>query len=759
MWNSTFRFGAILSSSILALAASNSALAADVEDVAYRVHIGEQADDFLGWTVAGLGDTNGDGVNDYVVSALGIGPFFEGGGYVFSGATGDLLRTLIVGDGQIALGGWSLSSAGDINNDGRDDIIMGRPFSGVDVEGYALVFSGATGQIILTIQGIQESELTGYSVAGVGDVNADGFDDVIVGSPYYRAFTGYKAGRIVVHSGADGSHLLDWFSVGGAKFGYAVTGLGDVNGDGSPDVAVGAPGIGRVYVLDARNHHAIRTLTGSVSQQFGKNMANAGDVNGDGVNDLLVGSNLIAYLYDGASGQMLRLFASGLSTAMAGAGDVNNDGFDDVILGDSWGGVSGDGRVEIRSGIDGGLLRLYTGVIAQDTIGPSVATLGDINGDGHADLLIGASRAHGDYGAAYVLQGSGNSLTMVAGANYAVYTPNPVFTIAVDLDKRNNADLVSLNGSTNLVTVQLNRGDGTFNDATLIGTGPNPTSATPIDVDRDGDKDLVVACAGENRIRFFRNDNASFVLSGSLAVGNWPSSVTSGDFNRDGFQDLAVVNRDDDTVTVFLHARKTSGGFSTRFALGVNFLAGDGPSQIIDADFNNDGFADLAVADAQSHQIAILLNKQTGRFRKPRFTAMPDEPAGLFAKDLDGDHFMDLTCVGVTNDLVMFSKGLGVGYFAPVQIYVAGADPTSVGSFDMNHDDFPDLMVSNSGDNTVSVLINNQHGLFGQPTNTQTTVPPAWLTTADFDGDGDDDVATVGGSIGTSTILFNRWLE
>src|SRR5436190_11942806 len=116
---------------VTVLSGSLSAFASDVEEVAYRIHRGDSEYDVFGWSVAGLGDVNGDGVRDYVIGVPGYGPsgFFVGRAYVMSGATGNRIRDLAAGVSVVDMGGFSVASAGDVDADGRDDIVVSAPFA------------------------------------------------------------------------------------------------------------------------------------------------------------------------------------------------------------------------------------------------------------------------------------------------------------------------------------------------------------------------------------------------------------------------------------------------------------------------------------------------------------------------------------------------------------------------------------------------------------------------------------------------------
>lgn len=218
--------------------------------------------------------------------------------------------------------------------------------------------------------------------------------------------------------------------------GLSVSGAGDVNGDGYDDVIVGAPrsltaitGVGRAYVISGLNGDTLHVFTGeALGDGFGFRVSGAGDVDSNGYADLIVGAhkygaadNGKAYVYSGDSGTLLWTFTgeSGgdhFGEWVAGAGDIDNDGHADLIVGAVYNSQGGQyaGRAYVYSGRTGALLRIFTGEAANDRFGVSVSGAGDFNNDGYLDLIVGA---HGNSsggglnaGRAYLFSGGGGSV-------------------------------------------------------------------------------------------------------------------------------------------------------------------------------------------------------------------------------------------------------------------------------------------------------------------------------------------------------------
>jgi FG-GAP repeat len=276
---------------------------------------GDAPNDYLGRSVAGANDVNGDGYDDVVMAAQGYGNY-TGRVYLYTGGPNGLSGThlsIVSGEGSADSFGESLAAAGDVNGDGYGDIIIGAIGYG-DFMGRAYLYAGgptglSTGPMWIATGESADSSF-GRSVAGAGDVNGDGYSDVIIGAPDYNNSTG----RVYFYAGGPGGLRADpMIILTGEKpqddFGWALAGAGDINGDRYDDVIVGAHRFnnltGRTYLYLGGPHGlsatAALTLTGEEPNNFfGHSVAGVGDVNADGYDDFLVG----AYGYDGSRGRV-----------------------------------------------------------------------------------------------------------------------------------------------------------------------------------------------------------------------------------------------------------------------------------------------------------------------------------------------------------------------------------------------------------------------------------------------------------------------
>ncbi len=437
----------------------------------------DQASAVFGVSVASAGDLNGDGYSDVIIGAYAYDDGAntnEGRAFVYHGSAGGLSatpnNTPDDADQTGARFGWTVASAGDVNGDGYSDVIIGADLynDGANAdEGRAFVYHGSAAGLSATPNSTpddadQAGAQLGLCVASAGDVNGDGYSDVIIGAYLYDDGANTNEGRAFVYDGgaaglsATPNSTPDDADQAGARFGISLASAGDVNGDGYSDVIIGAfnyddgantdEGRAFVYHGSATGLSATPNSTPDDADQAGAQLglcvASAGDVNGDGYSDVIIG----AYSYnDGANTDEGRAFvyhggAAGLSAtpnstpddadqanawfgeSVASAGDVNGDGYSDVIIGASRyddGANSNEGRAFVYHGGAAGLSTTPNSTPDDADqfgayFGISVASAGDVNGDGYSDVIIGAyafdDGANTDEGRAFVYHGAAAGL-------------------------------------------------------------------------------------------------------------------------------------------------------------------------------------------------------------------------------------------------------------------------------------------------------------------------------------------------------------
>ena len=586
-----------------------------------------RANSSFGNAVATAGDVNGDGYADVVIGAsfYDNGQLDEGRAYVYHGSATGLATSpawTIESNESGARYGESVATTGDVNGDGYADVVIGAPFSDPDLEtpdaGVAFVYRGsATGLQVIPMATLALAPETdahfGISVATAGDVNGDGFADIIVGAP--GVFGLQDRGEAFVFLGNPSSLNLEWTELGPVQsnLAAAVATAGDVNGDGYSDVLIGAQGFDNgetneggafVYHGEAEILDTVIDWTafpGQNDDHFGV-VASAGDVNGDGYSDVIIGSDRYdngqmdegrAYVYHGSasglssvpvwtaeSNQVLAL----LGFSVARAGDVNGDGYSDVIVGapNYTNGNTNEGRAYVYYGSDSGLSTTpaWTAESNQDLayFGGWVATAGDVNGDGYSDVIVGAwsySNGQTDEGRAYVYLGSASGLAS-----------SPAWTAESNQD-------------------------GAFFGRRVGSAG---------DVNGDGYSDVIVGAElwdnplnGEGKAYVYHGSATGLALTpawtaeGNQAVALFGCSVgTAGDVNGDRFSDVIVgarqaANPEFEEGRAYVYHGSAGGlALTPNWTAEPNFASAFFGESGTAGDVNGDGFSDVIVGADQA---------------------------------------------------------------------------------------------------------------------------------------------------------------
>lgn len=352
--------------------------------------------------IVGIGDFDGDGIEDYLIGQpyIDAGMFNYGAAMIVSGAD-PTRRISVEGVGGMSLTGKSIAALGDINNDGYDDVLIGAPGSGT-IGAAAVLFGGPSNawgytQTVMTMTGSQGRTLAalgsdfGASVAGIGDFNGDGYNDFAVGSPghdYYHSGQTYTdSGSVTLYSGHNTNPVLTVHSTtANTKLGSQIVGLGDINGDGKSDIMIAG---------DNSFHSAYIVYGGAATNVNVDSMGSAG------------------FKFD-----------AGVAILGGGtAGDFNGDGYNDFVF-------------ALANGADADIYIVYGGSMLANAIGGDgvlsvsdlnanenytfkmtyqgggslnfdLSSAGDVNGDGFDDLLIGAGDADGGNGQVIVVNGRG----------------------------------------------------------------------------------------------------------------------------------------------------------------------------------------------------------------------------------------------------------------------------------------------------------------------------------------------------------------
>jgi len=333
---------------------------------------GPSAGRFFGFAISEMGDLDGDQIPDIAISSKRDNDLGHVTGRVdiHSGLDGSFIRGFN-SDINWDRFGHSIANAGDINSDGFDDIIISAPnddWSGPG-SGCVRVFSGFDGSLIHLIRGNNPWDLFGWSLTTIGDIDNDGIADFAVGAPR-SDFNGNESGYVTAFSGISGSPIFSWYGQNQDALGYSLALVGDCNGDGGPDLVIGAMndfahltqknGYAEVYSLTGRHQLLHRFDQESQFDAFGSSVAGPGDLNGDGYDDIMVGSPSAsanngstqiaagsARIFSGLSGVPLyRLEGDStndrLGSSLCGIGDLNLDGLADFVVSEPGGNPTGN---------------------------------------------------------------------------------------------------------------------------------------------------------------------------------------------------------------------------------------------------------------------------------------------------------------------------------------------------------------------------------------------------------------------------------
>lgn len=646
----------------------------------------------FGAAIANANDVNGDGFADMIIGA----PTYnndadtaaEGTIFAFYGRANWPQLTpnwQEATDQDAARYGASVSSAGDVNGDGYTDVIVGAPLfdNGQTDEGRVVVYYGGVNGMQSANVWLSEINLAGSlfgtSVSGGGDINGDGYADIIIGAPRFTAGQNNEGGMFVYNGGANGISTTASFTAESdqvdAAFGTSVANLGDVNGDGYSDVAVGAPAFdngntdeGRTYVFPGRSNGLSATPTesllgGVAFGQFGVVVAPAGDVNGDGYADVIVSSPY----YDGTAfdeGAVWVYYgnANGLGStnptllaptkhekayfgwAAASAGDVNNDGFADIVVGapgyDFRFGLNYDqGRVYIfhgsATGINSTPVQMIDGVQSQEQIGLAVAGVGDVNNDGYSDVAVGTNRYDGQFT-------DEGKVTIYYGSSAGTTTVEP--------------------------WIKTGGQEGAYFGFSVASAG---------DVNRDGLGDVIIGAYNRDKLPLSNNGEAYVFLGATGGLSQTPATTitgaqdgellgytvaSAGDVNGDGFGDVLITSLWYDSGEanegrVWLFHGTSSGISSTPvwYVDGNQIAPNFGASLAAAGDVNGDGYGDVIIGaesfdngNIDEGRAVVYFGSDTSLLDNPAWIAEPDQNYAYTggsvagAGDVNGDGYPDL---------------------------------------------------------------------------------------------------------------------
>ena len=762
----------------------------------------------FGFSVAPAGDFNGDGFGDVIVGAFGEDNQFmdEGRVHLFLGSpTGPAATSnRYVYPNQVgAAAGLMVSSAGDVNGDGYSDFLVGVPlWNSVthDDVGKVMVYHGGTNlpfnptyELLSPAPAAMQN--FGRTVAPAGDVNGDGYDDVVVGAPFFVDGL-VSRGRVwVFHGGPSGlsaTPARTWTGTDNSQFGGSLSPAGDVNGDGYADVIVGAPlasvglasnGAAYVFLGSAAGAAAApdTTVAGTeANENCGLGVGNAGDVNGDGYADVLVGSPYFGannegrcrLLRGGPGGIASGVFLANSEVAANEAfgarcvtvGDIDADGFADIAVTSRYVSGGSRGRVVVYRGGPNGVTHvgdILTPGGSTGYFGNAIAGSGDTDGDGFSEILVGTE----DWSIApnffegrvfsYVPPrsalrlspnwpltgpqpgtGYGSALAFLPKASGSVF---PV--LALGDPGHNGTGKVSLFSSgvfSGISDTELGLGmpaAGAFQ-------GFGRRLADVGDVDRNAYTDFLVASTTADSVPFFQAGRVDLhpgtiaglgspatVLAGSHDFDRVGSALAGrGDVNGDGYHDFVVGAWEwdapgaEDGGRAWLFLGSPGGPLASSWTRqGTSAGEGVGASVAL-ADLDGDGYSDVVIGSSApesvieptgSGRVEVFYGGPAGPPLQPGLELTPRAPDPSYGRavaslgDVNGDGVCDLG-VGAPNHrgvggVFVYEGTLGRSQTnTPIRVYEgaeAGArlGAALAGGGDIDGDGFGDLAIGSPG--------------------------------------------------------------
>jgi hypothetical protein len=637
-------------------------------------------------------------------------------------------------------------AAGDVDGDGKPDLVT----TGLSNEVYVFHGNGDGTFADPTAFGVGDGDWP-HGIA-IADLDGDGKPDIVTANNTTSDIS------VLLGDGTGSFPTATNFAVG--SFPVAMR-IADVTGDGKLDVVTANAGSFDITVAAGDGNggfaRAASYSVGPNAQPFGLAI---GDVNGDGKPDVVVANaatdgsdfpppelpgNISVLVGDGAGSFAAAVqYSTGPDEGRAqgiALGDITGDGHVDVVVS-----RPNANAVAVLAGDGSGAFNDVA--LHAVSVGPAPVAIADVTGDGKLDAIA----ANAVSANVSILPGDGAGGVGYSNRYAAGAYPHSVAAADFNEDGINDIATANLMGSD--VTVLIADGSGGYIPAVHYATGDSPTWIVTGDVNGDGHVDLVTADLGGGTVSVLLGDGTgAFAAAESYSVGGTfesPYAVALGDANNDGKLDIATANTNISNESISYLAGNGDGTFGDAVLLPIGDASYYSPQSVLLTDVTGDGNADIVTANLGADNVSVLAGDGAGGFAAATHFATDPGPVVIVAGDVTGDDIIDLVTVNQSAQDVSVLVGNGGGAFASAVSYPIYGDVANdlykpwawgLALGDIDGDGWLDIVTANTQNDTVTVLANHV-GTFDTFAVFGTGALPGAVAVADMDGDGHLDVVT-----------------
>ena len=629
----------------------------------------------------------------------------------------------------------------DFNNDNQSDIAIAN--AGTNNIGILLGFGNGTFATQQTYTTLPKSNPSSIAVA---DFNHDYQLDIVVannGTGNVGLLLGYGNGTFRAQT---------TFPIDSSSYLQHIT-VGHLNQDNDLDLIITDSINDRIHILLGYGNGTFGAITTyDAVFESSPSWAVVAQLNGNNRTDIVIangGTNEILVLVDYSSKPSARSvnYPVGQPNTMGpiAASDFNRDNIPDLVF-------SSDGYIGILFGLDNGTFSKKPALLGDYQSASQCICVGDLNNDNISDIV----RTHTDSDSVGVLLGYGNG-SFAMTTNYSTGIGSKPYWITLgDINGDNRSDIVSANTGNNSFGILLGNGDGTF--ATVV-TYSTTTATSPYaialgDINNDNYLDLIVAGGNGRLVLFYGYGNGTFYRWRGYSMGGILYSIALGDFNSDKHLDFAVANKGLNDVWIVLGYENGMFTFQ-RYSVGSNSQ----PQSVIVADFNHDNISDIAATSFGNDEVVIFYGYGNGSFIFSReySTGCGSKPYSLTTVDLDNNKHLELVVVlWGSGDIAVLTE-YNAAQFTNQTTYPTGSalQPFSISVGDFNRDNQSDIVVANSGADSLSILFRSDSGTF----DTEKIYPigpnfsPQYVITCDFNRDNQMDIVSVNSKNNSISVI------